>query len=87
MTGKDPAIEEWLRSLEPRHELVLRFAMRWRFAELRVDRKFDARVEELRALFDEARLALILADANLVSEQIEAVLSAPPAETKDTSAD
>lgn len=73
---RDPAIEKWLRSLEPRHELVLRFAMRWHFAEVRADRKLDARVEELRSLFDEARLALILADANLVSEQIEEVLSA-----------
>ena len=73
---RNPSIEKWLYSLEPRQELVLRFAMRWRFAEVRADRTFGARVEELRDLFDQSRLALILADANLMSEQIEQVLGA-----------
>ena len=70
----DPAIDEFLRSLEPRQELVLRFAMRQRFASMRADRKFDARVDELRQQFDdEDRLAMICADANLVAAQIEAM--------------
>jgi len=69
---RDPSIDKWLRSLEPRQELVLRFAMRGRFSQIRSDRKFEARIDELRAQFnDEDRLAMILADARLLGEQIE----------------
>jgi hypothetical protein len=78
----DPAIDKWLRSLEPRQELMLRFAIRRRFADVRADPKFGARVDELRQRFDEDRLEPILADANLVAEQIEDILGQIPAETK-----
>ena len=57
--------------------------MRWRFADVRADRKFDARIDELREHFnDEARLSMILADANLVSEQSEEILGGAPPTTK-----
>jgi len=58
--------------------------MRRRFPEVRADRAFSKRVDELREEFsDEDRLAMILADANLVWQQIEQVLGeAGAAETK-----
>ena len=71
-----PQIDKWLRSLEPRQELVVRFAMRERFASVRGDRAFIARVDELRDKLkpDEDRLAMIIADARMVAGSIEELL-------------
>lgn len=73
---RDPEIDKWLRSLEPRQELVIRFALRERFPAMRADRGNDARVDELMGQLkpDEDRLALILADARMVAKGIENVI-------------
>lgn len=73
---RDPEIDKWLRSLEPRQELVIRFALRERFPVMRADRGNDARVDELMGQLkpDEDRLALILADARMVAKDIEKVI-------------
>ena len=77
---RDPSIDRWLRSLEPREELVTRVAMRARFPEVRADREITARIDELSAsmAMDADRLAMILADARLVAEKIEELLGEPP---------
>jgi hypothetical protein len=44
----DPKFMEWLRSLEPRQELVIRYALRAHFPTMRADRENTLRVDELR---------------------------------------
>lgn len=75
----DPKFQKWLRSLEPRQELVIRFALRERCPSMRADRSSDVRVDELLAALnpDEDRLAMILADAGMVAKDIEKVIGAP----------
>lgn len=73
---RDPKIDRWLRSLEPRQELTVRYAMREHFPTVRADRKFSARVDELRAALnpDEDQLAMIIRDARLVGNQLGELL-------------
>ena len=75
---------KWLRSLEPRQELVLRYALRARYPEMRADRENTARIDELRdqMQLDEDRLAMILADASMIAKDIEKVIGETPPETK-----
>ena len=72
---RDPSIDKWLRSLEPRQELV-----RARFPEVRADRAITARIDELSASLnmDEDRLAMILDDARLVAKSIDELLDEQP---------
>lgn len=72
----DPAIERWLRSIEPRQELTVRYAMRARFPTVRASRKFTARIDEVRAALNpnEDQLAMIIADARLVEESLDELL-------------
>jgi hypothetical protein len=80
----DPKLDTWLRSVEPRQELVVRYAMRSRFAEVRGDRAFSARIEEVRSALnpDETQLAMILADAREVAKHVGELIGEAPAETK-----
>ncbi len=66
----------WLRSLEPRQELVIRYALRAHFPTMRADRENTLRVDELRdeMQLDEDRLAMI----------IEKVIGETPPERKTT---
>jgi hypothetical protein len=81
---RDPALDKWLRSLDRRVELVVRYAMRYHFAAVRGDRGFSARIDELTAQLrpDETQLAMILADAREVSKHVEELIGAPRPETK-----
>lgn len=76
----EPKFQKWLLSLEPRQELVIRFALRRHSPSVRADRANDARVDELMALLkpDEDRLALILADASMIAKDIEKVIEPQP---------
>lgn len=80
----DSKFQAWLVSLEPRQELVIRFALRQHFPAMRADRANDARVDELMKVLnpDENRLAMILADARMVAKDIEKVIGETPPETK-----
>ena len=75
---------KWLRSLEPRQELVLRYALRARYPEMRADHENTARIDELRdqMQLDEDRLAMILADASMIAKDIEKVIGETPPATK-----
>lgn len=75
----DPSVLKWLCSLEPRQELVVRYAMRSHFAKVRGDRAFSARIEEVRSALnpDETQLAMILADANEVAKHVEELIGEP----------
>jgi hypothetical protein len=79
----DPKFITWLCSLEPRQELVIRCALGVRFPAIRADRDNTARVDELTQTMqlDEDRLAMIIADAKIIAQDIEKVISeAPPAD-------
>ena len=73
---RDPKIDKWLRSIEPRQELAVRYAMRERFPEICADRVFTARIDELRAALnpDETQLAMILADARAIAGKLDELL-------------
>jgi hypothetical protein len=71
----DASILRWIASLEPRHELVIRMAMRNRFSSVRADSAFTTRVEELREMFLPTQLAMILSDAKLVEDSLDDLLS------------
>jgi hypothetical protein len=45
-----PELNPWLASLEPRAELVIRYAMRALFPRCRDDQPFDRRIDELERL-------------------------------------
>ena len=77
----DPKFLKWLRSLEQRQELVIRYALRAHFPMMRADRENTLRVDELRdeMQLDEDRLAMILADARIVAKDIEKVIGEAPA--------
>jgi hypothetical protein len=81
---RGPAIEKWLRSVEPRRELVVRYAMRSHFAQVRGDRAFSARIDDLVARLtpDETQLAMVLADAVEVAKDVEELIGEALAETK-----
>jgi hypothetical protein len=76
----DPKFQKWMRSLEPRQELVIRFALREHFPTMRADRANDARVDELRTAMklDEDRLAMILADARELSPPLRLKIALIP---------
>ena len=76
----DPKFTRWLLSLEPRQELVIRYALRAHFPAMRADRENTARVDELREAMrvDENGLAMILADARMVAKDIEKVIGETP---------
>jgi hypothetical protein len=70
---RDPALQHWLRSLKPRVELTARYALRAKFAALRADPAFTARITELLHLLrpDSEELAAILRDAQLVGRAFQ----------------
>ena len=70
---RDPALQQWLRSLKPRVELTARYALRAKFAALRADPGFTARITELLHLLrpDSDELAAILRDAQLVGQAFQ----------------
>jgi hypothetical protein len=70
---RDPALQQWLRSLKPRVELTARYALRAKFAALRADSDFTARITELLHLLrpDSDELAAILRDAQLVGQAFQ----------------
>ena len=70
---RDPALQHWLRSLKPRVELTARYALRAKFAALRADPDFTARITELLHLLkpDSNELAAILRDAQLVGQAFQ----------------
>jgi len=70
---RDPALQQWLRSLKPRVELTARYALRAKFAALRADPAFTARITELLHLLhpDSEELAAILRDAQLVGQAFQ----------------
>ena len=72
----DPHFTRWLRSLKPRQELVIRYALRAHFPAMRVDRDNTARVDELTETMqvDEDRLTMIIADAGMIAKDIEKVI-------------
>lgn len=76
----DPQFDRWLRSIEPRSELVMRYAMRIRWPEVRANRKFSARIDELQAQLptDEDYLALIQKDARTAAEKMEELIEGKP---------
>ncbi len=70
---RDPALQQWLRSLKPRVELTARYALRAKFAALRADSGFTARITELLHMLqpDSDELAAILRDAQLVGQAFQ----------------
>ena len=78
----DPKIDKWLRSTEPRQELVVRFAMRLRYPKVRANRDFSNRIDDLRRVLglvdDPDRLAMIIADARMVEDKIEELIDGNP---------
>lgn len=70
---RDPALQHWLRSLKPRVELTARYALRAKFAALRGDSDFTARITELLHILqpDSDELAAILRDAQLVGQAFQ----------------
>lgn len=75
-----PKIDKWLRSIEKRQELVIRYAMRERWATVRASRSFSARVKELEDYLklDEDQLAMVIREARQVSAEIEDVVDGEP---------
>jgi hypothetical protein len=85
LPANPPIDEAWLRRLPPRRELVARYALRGLFhARLGADRRFSARVDELRALLDldEDGLAAIMIEVRALKATMEkgfaAAAAAPP---------
>ena len=78
----DPAIDKWLRSIEPRDELVMRLAVRGRFDTVRSNHALSARIDELwdkvNPKRDEAYMALVLDDVRMVGNSIEQLLDPNP---------
>ena len=72
---RDPALQQWLRSLKPRVELTARYALRAKFAAIRDDAEFSARIAALLRQMQpsDEDLAAILRDAQLVSQAFEPV--------------
>jgi hypothetical protein len=70
---RDPALQQWLRSLKPRVELTARYALRAKFAALRCDPDFTQRITELLHMLqpDSEDLAAILRDAQLVGQAFQ----------------
>lgn len=70
---RDPALQQWLRSLKPRVELTARYALRAKFATIREDAEFSARIASLLYQLkpSDEDLAAILRDAQLVSQAFE----------------
>lgn len=70
---RDPALQQWLRSLKPRVELTARYALRAKFAALRADPGFTTRITELLHMLqpDSEELAAILRDAQLVGQAFQ----------------
>jgi hypothetical protein len=70
---RDPALQAWLRSLKPRVELTARYALRAKFASLRSDPDFTARITELLHMLqpESEELAAILRDAQLVGQAFQ----------------
>jgi hypothetical protein len=69
---RDPALQNWLRSLKPRTELTARYALVAKYPALRTDPGFRARIVELlRAVQpDAAELAAIFNAAKLLNSGI-----------------
>jgi hypothetical protein len=76
---RDPALIAWLRTVEPRQELCIRYAMRGRFMACRADRAFAARIDELFALLNpnEDEYAAILRDARAIGAAIVKEIGEP----------
>ena len=66
---RDPALQKWLRSLKPRTELTARYALVAKYAALRVDPGFRARIAELLQTLkpDDCELAAIFNEARLLT--------------------
>ena len=68
--------------MKPRQELVIRCALGVRFPAIRADRDNTARVDELTQTMqlDKDRLAMIIADAKMIAQDIEKVIErlSPP---------
>jgi hypothetical protein len=71
-----PAIEAWLASLRPRDELIMRYAMRSAFPQVRGDRAFDGRIDVLRdrLRLTEDELAKILNRARQTQKNVALLL-------------
>ena len=76
---RDPALQQWLRSLKHRVELTARYALRAKFAAIRDDPEFAARIASLLHQLkpSDEELAAILRDAQLVSQAFEPRDDAP----------
>jgi hypothetical protein len=85
----DPALDRWLRSIEPRQELVVRYAMSSHFAEVRGNKKFSARVDELKAQLrpNPTQRAMILAEARKVAKFVVLLIRHSPDEPGRRSVD
>ena len=81
---QDPALIAWLRTLEPRQELCIRYTVRGQFTACRADQAFNARVDELFALLnpDEDEYADILRDARLIGAVLTKEIGEEPAPKK-----
>jgi hypothetical protein len=69
----DPQIDRWMRSLEPRVELALRYCMRDQFQKAKASPTFNRRIDELFNLLkpDEAELAAITRHAREIGQAID----------------
>jgi hypothetical protein len=71
-------IDKWLRSIDPRQELVVRLALRGKYQAVRGDRAFGARIDELWAQLNpnhDMMYASLVLDAALATQrQVEKLL-------------
>lgn len=69
----DPQIDRWMRTLEPRIELALRYCMRGQFQKAKASPTFNRRIDELFALLkpDEGELAAIVEHAREIGKAID----------------
>jgi hypothetical protein len=72
---RDPKLSQWLISLDPRQELVMRSAMRVKFADVCADRAFSDRVASLWECVnphaDDTIVAEVLGDATKILKSVE----------------
>lgn len=69
----DPQIDRWMRTLEPRVELALRYCMLGQFQKAKASPTFNRRIDELFALLkpDEGELAAIMQHAREIGQAID----------------
>jgi hypothetical protein len=75
---RDPVITAWLSTLKPADELMMRYAMRSVFPQVRSDSAFDDRIDTLRGKLklSEDGLAKILVRAGQTQKHIATMISA-----------